>query len=110
MSLKFPFEDKLEFLEHKMHAGAVTALALSFDDQILFSCGEDGVVMSYRITEKSQTIGTGLENERVLSYLDEVLVTRSDMDESSLLANELFNRIEELKLEGEYQVDRKSVV
>ena len=56
---------------------------MSHDDQYLFSVGEDGTLFSFRVADRE---GRGMKatREREASYAEEVLVTRSDLEEKVL--------------------------
>ena len=51
---------------------------LSYDDQYMFSVGEDGTLLSFRLMDKE---GRMLKREREANYAEEVLITRSDLEE-----------------------------
>lgn len=61
------------------HTGAVTGLAISFDDSLLFSAGEDGVLCIYNIRDKDNKIHP---TERSF-FSQEVLTTRQEIDEKN---------------------------
>ncbi|KAI9141043.1 WD repeat domain 65-like protein [Paraphysoderma sedebokerense] len=106
-SIKFPFgaNDKGEYQEHLGHSSTVTRLRVSYDDQFLFSASEDGSLFLWKITDKE---GRSKQNRDGL-FADEILVTKSDLDEKSIIMNDLRNRVEELKLENEYQLRLKDM-
>ena len=102
---KFPIvqqEQKLgfEFQEHIAHHGSVSKLCISYDDQYLFSCSDDGCIYVYKVTEKEER----MKKDRSQIYSDEVLVTRTDLDELDNQMMELKRSLDELKLEHEYQL------
>ncbi len=51
---------------------------ISYDDQYLFSVGMDGSVFAFKVTDKE---GRGLKREKDITFAEEVLVTRSDLEE-----------------------------
>jgi WD40 repeat protein len=69
-SVKLPFNsDSDNFQEHFAHAGPVTKLRISYDDQYLFSSSEDGCVYVYKIWEREDR---SLKREKALLFADEV--------------------------------------
>jgi len=42
----------LEYTEHFAHEGSISRLRVSFDDQYLFSAGEDGLLAVFKLTEE----------------------------------------------------------
>ena len=57
---------------------------LSYDDQYMFSVGEDGTLLSFRLIDKE---GRMLKREREANYAEEVLITRSDLEEKVDIRN-----------------------
>ena len=53
-------------------------MKVSYDDQYLFSVGQDGVLFCFKIMDKD---GRGLKKEKDVNFSEEVLVTKSDLEE-----------------------------
>ena len=53
-------------------------MRLSCDDQSLFSVGEDGTLVCFTVTDKE---GRMLKREKDITLAEEVLITRSDLEE-----------------------------
>lgn len=53
-------------------------MCISYDDQYLFSVGEDGTLFTFKIMDKE---GRLMKREREVTYAEEVLITRSDLEE-----------------------------
>ena len=53
-------------------------MRISYDDQFLFSVGQDGSLFAFRVTDKE---GRGLKRDKDVTYTEEVLVTKSDLEE-----------------------------
>ncbi|KAJ3342297.1 Cilia- and flagella-associated protein 57 [Gonapodya sp. JEL0774] len=108
-AIKFPMAaadtKSVEYAEHMAHAGPVSRMRISHDDQYLFTAGEDGCVYVYKISDKD---GRG-KREREPAYADEILVTKSDLEEKTQMMTELKSRVEELKMENEYQLRLKDL-
>lgn len=124
------------FVEFQCHDLPVTRLRLSFDNQYLFSTGEDG---SLCIFETRDVIGKGSANRGAgggsnammssvgankenrgdgsnsnasgngLPFAEEILVTKSDLEEKNRLMNELKTKVDELTLHNEYQLRLKDM-
>ncbi|KAJ3117421.1 Cilia- and flagella-associated protein 57 [Phlyctochytrium bullatum] len=106
-SMKFPLGNEAgEYQEHQGHSGPITKLRVSYDDQFLFSTSEDGSLYVFKISDKE---GRGLKKEREIVYADEILVTKSDLEEKNQMMAELKTRVEELKMENEYQLRLKDM-
>ncbi|KAL4176100.1 hypothetical protein KRP22_001055 [Phytophthora ramorum] len=123
------------FVEYHCHDLPVSRLRLSFDNQFLFSVGEDG---SLCIFETQNVIGKGSgsgvssgpgggaigsrearsdstilggigANGSGLPFAEEILVTKSDLEEKNRLMNELKSKVDELTLHNEYQLRLKDL-
>ncbi|KAJ3074808.1 Cilia- and flagella-associated protein 57 [Podochytrium sp. JEL0797] len=106
-SMKYPLSNEAgEYQEHQCHSSAITKLRVSYDDTHLFSTSDDGCVYVFRIADKE---GRGLKREREVVFADEILVTKSDLEEKNQMMNELKTRVEELKMENEYQLRLKDM-
>lgn len=51
---------------------------LTFDDQFLLTVAEDGCLFTWRVFDKD---GRGIKREREVGFAEEVLVTKTDMEE-----------------------------
>jgi WD40 repeat protein len=67
-------EDSLSFC---CHTGAVTSMAISFDDSLLFTAGEDGVLFTFSVRDRDNRVRTP---EKAL-FSDEVQTTKTEIDE-----------------------------
>ncbi|KAJ3295052.1 Cilia- and flagella-associated protein 57 [Borealophlyctis nickersoniae] len=106
-SIKFPLSGNPDdFQEHQAHAAPVTRLRVSYDDQYLFSAAEDGTLYMFRISDKEDR---AIKKDKPLTFADEILITKSDLEEKTLLMSELQRNLEELKLEHEYQLRLKDM-
>ncbi|XP_072275438.1 cilia- and flagella-associated protein 57 [Pyxicephalus adspersus] len=105
-SMKYPLPPQREYNEYQGHAGPVTKLVVTYDDQYLLSVSEDGSLMLWKISDKE---GRGLKRDKELGYAEEVLITKSDLEEKNQLMLELKTRVEELKMENEYQLRLKDM-
>ncbi|KAJ3319152.1 Cilia- and flagella-associated protein 57 [Boothiomyces sp. JEL0866] len=107
-SMKYPFSatDAGSFQEHQGHSSPVSRLSISYDDQYLFSVSEDGSFYIFKIYDKD---GRTMKREREIVHADEILVTKSDLEEKNSMMSELKTRVEELKMENEYQLRLKDM-
>ncbi|OCT84882.1 cilia- and flagella-associated protein 57 [Xenopus laevis] len=105
-SMKYPLPLQKEFNEYQAHAKPVTRLVVTFDDQYLLSVSEDGSLILWKISDKE---GRGLKRDKEVGYAEEVLITKSDLEEKNQVMLELKTRVEELKMENEYQLRLKDM-
>uniref|UniRef100_G1RS39 Cilia and flagella associated protein 57 n=1 Tax=Nomascus leucogenys TaxID=61853 RepID=G1RS39_NOMLE len=87
----------------KGHTGK---MLLTFDDQFLLTAAEDGCLFTWKVFDKD---GRGIKREREVGFAEEVLVTKTDMEEKAQVMLELKTRVEELKMENEYQLRLKDI-
>ncbi|KAL2912228.1 hypothetical protein HK105_208296 [Polyrhizophydium stewartii] len=106
-AMKYPFGDISEFQEHQAHSGPITKLRVSYDDSYLFSTAEDGCIYMFRIADKDEQ--RGLQKLKTTLFADEILITKSDLEEKTVLMAELQRNLDELKLEHEYQLRLKDM-
>ncbi|XP_023563654.1 cilia- and flagella-associated protein 57 isoform X2 [Octodon degus] len=105
-AMKYPLPLQKEFNEYQAHAGPVTKMLLTFDDQYLLTAAEDGCLFTWKVFDKD---GRGIKREREVGFAEEVLVTKTDMEEKAQIMLELKTRVEELKMENEYQLRLKDM-
>lgn len=126
------------YAEYHCHDLPVSRLRLSYDNQYLFSAGEDGslcIFETQNVIGKASNTGVssgvggfgtiGLREGRSdslilgggansasgsgLPFAEEILVTKSDLEEKSRLMNELKAKVDELTLQNEYQLRLKDL-
>jgi len=105
-SIKFPLSTPWEGTSTPSHFGAITRMRISNDDQFLFSVGEDGCLFTYRIREKD--IRGGHKPKEPI-WADEILITKSDLEEKNQTLEEKQTQVEELKMSNEYQMRLKEM-
>jgi WD40 repeat protein len=105
-AIRFPLGESGDFQEHPAHAKSVTKIRVSYDDQYLFSVAEDGCLYVFRISDRDDP---RLKKDRTMIFADELLITKSDLEEKNVTTLELQRSLEELKLEHEYQLRLKDM-
>ncbi|GAQ89010.1 hypothetical protein KFL_004790040 [Klebsormidium nitens] len=101
-----------EYSEIQCCAGAVARLRVSVDDSILMGVGEDGAffLLDVKDRERAVAIGSGGRREReALPWAEEVLVTKSDLEEKRAKMAELEAQVQALTLQNEYQLRLKDL-
>eukprot|EP00741_Cyanophora_paradoxa_P020094 tig00021234_g19395.t1 len=105
-SYKFPLTG--EYQEYQCHSGPVSRLRISFDDMFLFCASDDSTLYIFDIRDKEGRARGGREKE-MLPYAEEILVTKSDLEEKTALMQELKTKVEELTMQNEYQLRLKDL-
>ncbi|KAL0966818.1 hypothetical protein UPYG_G00300520 [Umbra pygmaea] len=103
-AIKYPLPIQKQWTEYQAHAGAITKILITFDNQYLLTVSDDGGLLISKIVDKE-----GRGTKREITYAEEVLVTKSDLEEKNQNMLELKTRVEELKVENEYQLRLKDL-
>ncbi|KAK3567777.1 hypothetical protein QTP86_026459 [Hemibagrus guttatus] len=105
-AIKYPLPMQKDWTEYQAHSAPITKMVITFDDQYLLSASEDGCLFIWKISEQE---GRGLKRDKEMSYAEEILITRSDLEEKNQVMLELKSRVEELQMENEYQLRLKEM-
>jgi WD40 repeat protein len=103
------------FVEYVAHSGPITRVRISQDDKWLFTVGEDGTIGVFNVAEaqltdkKKQQSNQKSKSTEQLPFAEEILVTKSDLEEKRNRMNELKSKVEELTLHNEYQLRIKDM-
>lgn len=76
--LRYPFEAMKQF-EVQAHSLPVERLRLSFDNQTLFSAGQDGLFCVFEIKDKDPKGKKEKESIQIV-YSDEILIPKAERD------------------------------
>ncbi|NWV22767.1 CFA57 protein, partial [Origma solitaria] len=105
-AMKYPLTQKKDFNEYQAHAGAVTKMTVTSDDQFLLTASEDGCVFIWKVHQKEGGVQKGGEK---LQYAEEVLIMRSDIDEKSRAILDLQICVKDLQTESDYELRLKDM-
>ncbi|CAH1775033.1 unnamed protein product [Owenia fusiformis] len=105
-SMKFPLTVPGEWAEHQGHSSAITKMKMTYDDQYLVTISEDSCIMIWKAQDKE---GRGLKRDKEVGWAEEILITKSDLEEKNAMMAELKTRVDELKMENEYQLRLKDM-
>ena len=104
-SYKFPLTG--DYAEIQIHSGPVTRLRVTHDDAYLFSVSEDSTVFICDVRDKE---GRGAKRDKeIVAFAEEILVTKSDLEEKTQSMAELKQKVEELTMQNEYQLRLKDL-
>ena len=81
-------------------------MKVTTDDQYLVTVSEDATIMLWKVQDKE---GRGLKRDKELGWAEEILITKSDLEEKNANMSELKTRVDELKMENEYQLRLKDM-
>ena len=81
-------------------------MKITYDDQYLITVSEDSSIILWKIQDKE---GRGVKRDKDFGYAEEILITKSDLEEKNSMMAELKTRCEELKMENGYQLRLKDM-
>ncbi|NXI62239.1 CFA57 protein, partial [Anseranas semipalmata] len=105
-AMKYPLPLCRDFNEYQAHAGAVTKMSVTNDDQFLLTASEDGSLLVWKVYDKE---GGVLKREKEVDYAEEVLIMKSDIEEKSQAMLDLQIRVKELQTESDYKLRLKDM-
>ncbi|VDD76062.1 unnamed protein product [Mesocestoides corti] len=105
-SYRFPFSNHNVWEDYVGHFGPIVKMQITLNDEFLVTASDDGSIMVWIIQERD---GRSVKIERDVPWAEEVLITRSDLEEKNLIMSELRTRVDELKMENEYQLRLKDM-
>lgn len=100
-SFAFPLTGVVK--DYQCHHKPVSRMRITHDDAFLFSVSEDGCLAIFNIKEKDGRVPKNERPDRV-PFSEEVLVTKSDLEEKNALMSELRSKVDELTASNEYQI------
>merc|ERR1719473_2247038 len=98
---KFPLDGY--YNEFPCHSAPCTRIRITFDDYFLFSCSEDGCLFIFDVRKKDRVVSKR-DKENVLPFADEILVTRTFLDEKQSQLLELERQVDELSNQIDFQL------
>jgi len=98
---KFPLDGYYDHIS--AHSAPCTRIRVTFDDFYLLTCSEDGCLYVFDIRKRDRIVSKR-DKESVLHPADEILVTRTFLDEKQVQLQELERQVEELSNQIEFQL------
>jgi hypothetical protein len=95
-------------------SGPITRMCSSFDGSHIFVAGADGCLIIYEIKEKDfagKSLGAMGRDDTTgkAIYAQEILVTKTDIEEQASAMRELQSKVDELHIHSEYQLRLKDM-
>ncbi|CAN0404114.1 unnamed protein product, partial [Hapterophycus canaliculatus] len=109
----YPIELCGDFQEYGCLSLPVSCMVLNHDGSLLFVGGEDGVLAMYCVAEDPKAAERKVREFRdrldAVEYMEEILVTKTDIKIQSKQMQGLKNAVDELMLNNEYQLRLKDM-
>merc|ERR1719440_2487302 len=99
-SYKFPLTG--DYTEVQVHSAPVTRLRITADDAFLFSVAEDATVFLFDVRDKEGR--SAKRDKEMMAFAEEILVTKTDLEEKTQTMTDLKTKVEELTMQNEYQL------
>lgn len=106
-TFSLPIDGKCTDLQ--AHSGPITRMAVSCDDQYLFTVSEDSCVAVYQIEHTDVPENRRARHENTLHWAEEILVTKSDLQRKMDLMQDLQNKVEELQNHNDLQLQLRKI-
>ena len=100
-----------DFQEYQCVSGAITGLKISHDDNLLFCVSEDSCLFVFDVRDKDgrATSNFNKREKDSIIFSEEVLVTKSDLEDKKQRMSELETQVNELTMQIEYQLRLKEL-
>ncbi|OAD56123.1 WD repeat-containing protein 65 [Eufriesea mexicana] len=106
LSLLCPVQEPIEYTSFRIHSVDITKIALSYNEQYLISTGIDGSLCIWKLIHSEGTGKIGQE----ITYTNEVLINKNDLQEKIQMIIDLNVRMRELETEHAYKMRQVEVV
>ncbi|KAL5113105.1 Cilia and flagella-associated protein 57 [Taenia crassiceps] len=105
-SYRFPFSNHNVWEDYVGHCDSILKMRITLNDEYLVTVSNDSSIMVWILQERDSR---NVKIERDVLWAEEVLITRSDLEEKNMGMLELRTRVDELKMENEYQLRLKDM-
>ncbi|CAM9245094.1 unnamed protein product [Scytosiphon promiscuus] len=99
----------IDFQEYGCLSLPVSCMVLNHDGSLLFVGGEDGVLAMYCVADDPKAAERKARERDAVEYMEEILVTKTDIKIQSKQMQGLKNAVDELMLNNEYQLRLKDM-
>ncbi|KAG9354407.1 hypothetical protein JZ751_001116, partial [Albula glossodonta] len=106
--MKYPLPVHKDWIEYQGHSAAITKMIVTFDDLLLLSVSEDGCLLLWKIIDKERH---GLKRDKEIYYIcspPQLSLRTTALDQNQNML-ELKTRVEELKIENQFQLRLKGM-
>lgn len=100
-SFKFPLTG--DGKDYQCHSKEITRMRITQDDGYLFTVSEDGCLAIFAIKDKDGKVAKK-DRPDAVPFAEEILVTKSDLEEKNATMSELKAKVDELTASNEYQL------
>lgn len=104
-----PLTDPVEFTEFSGHSESIGRMVSTNDGRNVITASNDGSIIVWNSFERDQKSVDRKGQDGLSQWAEEVLVSRTDLEEKNREIIELKTRVEELKMENEYQLRLKDM-
>ncbi|XP_061115383.1 cilia- and flagella-associated protein 57-like [Conger conger] len=94
------FQQKNFQYQGQGHTAPIAKMVVTFDDHFLLTVSEDGCLFIWKIVWER----FGLKKDKELTYLEEIFITKSDLEDKNQLMQELRNQVKEIQIDNKFQL------
>ncbi|KAK6624808.1 hypothetical protein RUM44_011672 [Polyplax serrata] len=106
-SVKVPIEERPETSVYKVHSAAITQMKLTMEDKTFITCSETGTICIWDVLNVE---GKTIALDKNFSYFNEILISKTDLEEKLSTIRDLTQRTYELEMEHAYQMRHTETV
>jgi chromosome segregation ATPase len=103
--LELPLDGRFE--DRQAHSGPITRMRMSPDDQYLFTASQDGCLAMYSVASRDANQLGRVRRELTLPWAEEILVTKSDLEDKMGLIAEYQSKVDELQSQNQLQLQKR---
>ncbi|CAM9343742.1 unnamed protein product [Lampetra planeri] len=105
-AVRYPLPIQKEWITQQAHCGPVTKMVITYDDRFLLTASEDSCLIIWKMVNKDDQ---EVRSNSQMMHIEEVLITKSDLEEKSQTLLEMKMRLDEIHMENEYQLRLKDI-
>ncbi|ORY73946.1 WD40 repeat-like protein, partial [Neocallimastix californiae] len=98
------------YYDINVHSGKITKLAISNDDNLIFSCGDDGCLAITNLRENSTTIVNSNQKQKSKRYFsEEMLIKKPDLQAKTEIINKLTKKVNIMIQKKDEELENKKI-
>eukprot|EP01063_Lacrimia_lanifica_P035882 TRINITY_DN695_c0_g1_i1.p1 TRINITY_DN695_c0_g1~~TRINITY_DN695_c0_g1_i1.p1 ORF type:complete len:1201 (+),score=508.73 TRINITY_DN695_c0_g1_i1:85-3687(+) len=86
------------------HGAPITRIALTYDESVLFTAGDDCSLYMYDIREKDARA-----TKKEITFAEEILISKTDLEDKNNEISAQRGKVDDLKLDMEYQAQKHDI-
>jgi len=101
-------EQLISYYDMYVHAAKITKLAISNDDNLIFTCSDDGCLAIINLYETNHEANSQAQKQRIKKYYsEEMLITKSDLQTKTDIINKLKKKVNIMMQKKDEELEAK---